>query len=468
MIKLANLRDNNGLPIEYLTGWQIEEIAKTLAYGETLWNWGRGFSKTLLCTVLSVFAGIHGLKVLYLVPSKKQLDQPKAYFEQFPYIDKKGRDKKESDGWYYINGEPRIHIDILGDNAIRSGRFHVVILDECGQLVSFPKREQFMQVVDGVQRAMSPTIKLLASTPTIGSQFEKTDYYLQEKWANQLRRSKQVDASTRDIIQQYGSKYTSHRNFLNTTPNFVANTPDKYALLLEQRARYKSLGLEWLWNQENLAMYQVSGGAAFNNLQVTQFNHLFKDDITHFGYDFHGPETGHIEVGIHYRPEYPWKFYILHEEQHTYLKTASAEDSVKFIDHPAYYNKSKRVESYGFNYGYWMAAQQFGVQPVNIGGQAKHNLAWNLLQYHIYIDPKRTPKVYEDLRTAIWQDQNKFQVYKEDSGETYRNHYLDALMNGVPLWGYANYQAPSKSLTSNEILKRELEREKRFQYINQL
>ena len=106
MIKLARLRDNNGLPIDYLTDWQIEEIAKTLSYGETLWNWGRGFSKTLLCTVLSVFTAIFGLKVLYLVPSKKQLDQPKAYFEQFPYIDKKGRDKKESDGWYYIDGEP--------------------------------------------------------------------------------------------------------------------------------------------------------------------------------------------------------------------------------------------------------------------------------------------------------------------------------------------------------------------------
>ena len=119
MIKLAGLRDNNGLPIDYLTDWQIEEISKTLSYGETLWNWGRGFSKTLLCVVLSVFCAIFGLKVLYLVPSKKQLDQPKAYFEQFPYIDKKGRDKKESDGWYYINGEPRIHIDILGGSCLK-------------------------------------------------------------------------------------------------------------------------------------------------------------------------------------------------------------------------------------------------------------------------------------------------------------------------------------------------------------
>ena len=466
MIKLARLRDNNGLPIDYLTDWQIEEIAKTLSYGETLWNWGRGFSKTLLCTVLSVFTAIFGLKVLYLVPSKKQLDQPKAYFEQFPYIDKKGRDKKESDGWYYIDGEPRIHIDILGDNAIRSGRFHVVILDECGQLVSFPKREQFMQVVDGVQRAMSPTIKLLASTPTIGSQFEKTDYYLQEKYANQLREARGLDDSTPNIIATYGSKYTSHRNFLNTSPNFVADTQSKYDLLLEQRERYKSLGLEWLWNQENLAMYQVSGGAAFNNLQITEFNHLLDEDISHFGYDFHGPETGHIEVGVHFRSEYPTKFYILREKQYTYKKTASAEESVAFVNTPFYYNKSKRVESYGFNYGYWMAAQQYGVQPVNIGGNAKHNLAWNLLQYHIYVDPKRTPKVYEDLRTAVWRDQNRFILYKEDSGETYRNHYLDALMNGVPLWGYANYHAPNKELTSSEILARERERDRRLEYAN--
>jgi len=150
MVKLAKLRDNNGLPIEYLTDWQVEELSKTFAFGETLWNWGRGFSKTLLCTVLSVFVGLYGLKTLYLVPSKKQLDQPKAYFEQYPYIDRHGRDKKESDGWYYIEGEPRIHIDILGDNAIRSGRYHVIILDECGQLVILPKRERLMQVVDGV------------------------------------------------------------------------------------------------------------------------------------------------------------------------------------------------------------------------------------------------------------------------------------------------------------------------------
>lgn len=463
MIKLAKLRDNNGIPIEFLTDWQIEELGKTISYGETLWNWGRGFSKTLLCVILSVYCGIYGLKVLYLVPSKKQLDQPKAYFEQFPYIDKKGRDKKESDGWYYINGKPTIHIDILGDNAIRSGRYHVVILDECGQLVTFPKREQFMQVVDGVQRAMSPTIKLLASTPTIGSQFEKTDYYLQEKWAKALRTQRKMDLSTREIIEQYGSKYTSHRNFLNTANNFVADTQDKLDLLLEQRERYRSLGLEWLWNQENLAMYQVSGGAAFNNLQVTTFNHLLDSDITHFGYDFHGPETGHIEVGIQYRDDYPYKFYILWEKQHKYDHKDSAEDSVKFIDSPFYNGKSKRVESYGFNYGYWMAAQQFGVQPVNIGGQAKHNLAWNLLQYHIYVDPKRTPLTYEDLRTAIWQDQNKFQVYKESSGETYRNHYLDALMNGVPLYGEGNYRAPKKHLSSSEIIKQELDRDKRLE-----
>ena len=113
-----------------------------------------------------------------------------------------------------------------------------------------------------------------------------------------------------------------------------------------------------------------------------------------------------------------------------------------------------------------MASQQYGMQPVNIGGSAKHNLAWNLLQYHVYVDPKRTPHTYEDLRTAIWKDQNKFQIYKEDSGQTYRNHYLDALMNGIPLWGYAQYRAGKKELTSNEILKRERERDQRLEYVN--
>jgi len=82
---------------------------------------------------------------------------------------------------------------------------------------------------------MSPTIKLLASTPTIGSQFEKTDYYLQEKWANEIRKTKQMDLPTRDIISKYGSKYTSHRHFLNTKNNFVVDISDKLELLLEQR-----------------------------------------------------------------------------------------------------------------------------------------------------------------------------------------------------------------------------------------
>jgi hypothetical protein len=422
-----------GKTITTLKPWQLYEVHNICASmnGDFLWRWQRGFSKTLMVSIIALFFACLGLRTCIILPAKKQLGQIKEYFETCELLDYRGQDKKIGpEGWYSINGKKLIHVDIAGMTAVNSGRFHCVIWDECAQLVKEPRKEYYYDKADGMFRAMEYKIKLSTSTPLIGSRFEKEDLYLQGLWAEKIKaklpQTKHWDVS--QIIARYQCPWVSWRNYENTPDNFVTDTPMKYAALMAERAKAVKMGLLWIWQSENKAIYVSAGGKVFTTVIFMKHN-MTKWNIS--GFDFHEHEIGHIECRFFWNRNDPTALYATGELQHKYGDQDTAMESVKFLRQPAYNHVRKRGEDQGFNRGFFKDARRYGVIAAN-RILSKADQVANLFEFKIFVDPEVTPNLYEDIRSAQWKDPNKYEIRKESQGQDFRNHYLDCLLNAAP------------------------------------
>ena len=92
----------------------------------------------------------------------------------------------------------------------------------------------------------------------------------------------------------------------------------------------------------------------------------------------------------------------------------------------------KRGETYGFNDGYFKDSRKWGVKSFDISGNKKHNSVYNFKQFHVYIDPIITPQLAHDVENAIWVNAAIYKIMKKASGITFRNHYVDAGLVGLP------------------------------------
>jgi len=375
-------------------------------------------SKTLMLCLLAVFFALFGLQVCYLVPRTDQLTQAKKYFNENPFVDinpykKKSGDKSvplERGLWYRVNGKfciKLINVDDQGEN-VSSGRFDVIMLDEAAQLMNKARESFIYEKTDGLTNVSRYPKEILASTPLIGSMFVgiKNDWEL--------------------LYPQY----ISWRNFENTPINYVNNTQEKREKLEFKRAQADRMGILWDWECEHLALPRTPGGHPFPNIRYGEFEYK---EPTHIGFDYHGHAIGHIEVGWYWDKVRPEKLYAMNEKTHRYNKTDTAWQSVEFLGQPYYRNKHKAVETYGFNEGYFRDSQIYGVLPINISGNKKHSAAYNLLTFELYINKKYTPLLAIDFINARWDNPSMFKLLKKPSGIVYRNHHLDAGMNGTPM-----------------------------------
>ena len=235
-----------------LTPWQKCECISMMLFDEYLINWGRGMSKTILFTLVTVFDALCGLKTCYAVPRTDELVQPIEYFNANPFVDpnpyKRNQDKvfwEEKSRWFYVQGRPMIKITNIDDKGynLSSGRFSRLKYDECALLMYYAKEVELLNKGDGMLRAMPFPRKTWASTPLIGSHFV---------------------TMMEDKKQHYPREY-SWRNFENTPDNFLTNTPDKLRIIQRERDSAKRQGILYAWETENLALPQTASGAAFKN-----------------------------------------------------------------------------------------------------------------------------------------------------------------------------------------------------------
>ena len=397
--------------------WQFNDTVKMMGSPRFILNWGRGMSKTFLGCYVVVFCGLFGLNSCYIVPRTDQLVTAMDYFDGNPFVDrnpyKKGKDKswtRQKTRFYMINGRFAVKLIQMDDNGenVSSGRYDIVIRDESAQLMNKSREDFLIEKSNGLLSASKFPHEWDLSTPLIGSRF----------------------VNMMNDLKMIAPELVSWRNFQNTPDNFVSNTPEKLDYLMQSLEKNRRLGTEWFWRCEHLALPETPGGHPFPNVRWSE--HIYRKP-SHIGFDFHGHTIGHIGVEMYWNPDTPLKLYAVRETQHKYEKKSTAAKSVEFIGTPYYRGISKAVETYGFNEGYYRDAQIYGVRPINIAGNKKHSAAYNLLQYEFFINEKLTPNLAKDIINARWEDPNIFKLFKKSSGNTYRNHYIDACLNGQPM-----------------------------------
>jgi len=343
------------------------------------------------------------------------------YFDYNPFVDanphKRTVDKSfstQKGTFYYVLGRPMIKITNIDDKGfnLSSGRFSVVIYDECALLMYFAKEIELLNKGKGMLRSQNYPHIIYASTPLVGSHFYS-------------------------MFEHYPESCKSWRNFENTPNNFITNSPDKFNQLMEERIEAEEMGVLYAWETENLAIPHTASGRAYKNIIECDMSTMpaFAQNPTHAGFDFHGYAEGHWWVAFHYWPDRsPKDVYILAEGNEKYREEDTADESMQFLEnHPYLMGLHLTGESGGMiNDPYIKASRKWGMNDVNINGDHKHDLEANILNYTIHIDKLRTPKTYDDLINAEWKDQNKFILHKEASGKKFRNHCLDCVANGLP------------------------------------
>ena len=379
-------------------------------------------SKTYLLCLLAVFFGVCGLRVCYLVPRMDQLTQAKEYFNANPFVNINPNKRKTGDKsfpgersiWYKIGGIKcikLINVDDHGEN-VSSGRFDVLIIDEMAQLMNKKKEAFIYEKTDGLTNVSRYPKELLASTPLIGSMFVA----IKEDW------------------ELLFPEYISWRNFENTPDNFVNDTVEKREKLEFKRAQADRMGILWDWECENLAVPRTPGGNPFPNVV---WDETFKFRLPKsVGFDYHGPDIGHIDVQWWWSEAAPLRVYAVHECAHKYLPTDSAQHSVSFMGNEYYQDIPRKVsEVFGFNQGYARDARNYNTIFYDNTPLAKKSVVYNFLHYEAHISRLLTPNFANDVKNARWDKPSLFKVYKNASGITFRNHYLDAGLIGLPIIG---------------------------------
>ena len=405
-----------------LKPWQRTECLNMIRFPKYLINWGRGMSKTFLFVLVAIFLALYGMKVIYLVPRVDELEQPMEYFNANCFVDG-NRHKRTSKThtinkglWYYVNGKPLIKISNIDDKGfnVSSGRFNICMYDECALLMYYAKEVELFNKANGMLRAMAHPHKIWASTPLIGSHFVH------------MKEDLEVNDPTR----------YSWRNYENTPDNFLTDTPQKLQQILDERADATRLGILYAWETENLALPRTASGAAYKKIFAMpwpQYRWL-NEEPNRFGFDFHGWKVGHIWVSVFIHPQIPNEVWVMDEGAEVYQDTNTTAESMEFLRRPMFQGKVMIGESGGMiNDPYVKDGSKYGMGRVNIQGNMKHNLEANILQYKIYVDKQRTPLFYDDITNAEWADPNKFILHKESAGLKFRNHYLDAFMNQLPI-----------------------------------
>ncbi|MCJ7481508.1 MAG: hypothetical protein MUO31_00930 [Thermodesulfovibrionales bacterium] len=428
-----------------LKPWQRQECLNMIEKDEYLLNWGRGMSKTILMSLVTVFDALCALKTCYIVPRTDELVQPIEYFNANPFVDlnpyKKYGDKViwiEKARWFRVMGRSMIKITNMDDKGynVSSGRFSRIKYDECALLMYYAKEVELLNKGDGMLRAMPYPRKSWSSTPLIGSHFV---------------------TMMEDKKEHFPEEY-SWRNFENTPDNFLTNTPDKLRIIERERENARRMGILYAWETENLAIPQTASGAAFKNYIAEDFQTFVVQNHSRIGFDFHGYRYGHIWVALGFNSaQYESDVWVIAEGQEKYEENANADESMLFLTEP-YFD----CELYGegdtenmINGPFLKAGQTWGMEPVNIMGQEKYNLEANMLNFTWHVDRKKTPNFYIDFTEAEWADQNKFSLHKEASGRKFRNHYIDAAMVALPKARGRNIYIPNRRLNIQSFIEQD-------------
>jgi len=330
--------------------------------------------------------------------------------------------------WYYVLGKPMIKISNIDDKGfnVSSGRFNVTMYDECALLMYYSKEVELFNKAAGMLRAMDYPHRIWASTPLIGSHF----------------------VTMKEDMEAHNPHLISWRNFENTADNYLTDTPEKLTQMLEERADAQRQGILYAWETENLAIPRTAMGRAYQNIIEEPFEEFAYKTHNRIGFDFHGWKLGHVWVAVQYYPEaYPSEIWIIAEGSETYTQEATADESMLFLQEPFFQTYTCGESGGLINDPYIKAGRKFGLEDVSILGDMKHSLEANILNYTIHVDKLRTPNFYRDITEAEWKDFNKFELHKESSGKKFRNHYIDAFMNQLPLYqGSKGIYIPNKRL----------------------
>ena len=393
-----------------LLQWQFDACIDAMTHPETLWNWGRGMSKTFLLSHIFVFLALRGLVCYYYAPSKDQLKQITFYWRQNPFV------SNVTDEWVYVVNSNPIQKKILTNKRSRSGRCDVIAVDEEAAIEKH--QEAALDAIEGQLSHSKFALKIRTSTPILGTRFEQDNLRLQDlgrvSWHNWT--NTQIQLPNGDYIVQ----------------------PSQ---MLEQKIKYIRMGMYWKYEVEYLALWRAAGGTVFKNLIIEPLESM-PMQIKQTGTDFHG-DFGAVVIGCYWQS--PEDIYITHE--HRYEQKGKFDYSFFRTQYSGCMN---HVEGGGFNDGYAKFTNyNYGTIIDDNNAKMRSLRLMNLLNCRIHLCPDLTPLTYDDIRSATWESDGS--IYVKD--EQHPDHYLDAFVlagqsgNVGGIWGH------HKSSTSDNVVQ---------------
>lgn len=364
-----------------LEDWQIQDLCLIITHKESAVCWSRRIGKTFCMSILAIWFAVQGQHGLFLVAGMDQLVQPKIYWSSMAIV------TNVTEEWIYVAYQPMIHLNCMTDKNARSSGNYWVIFDEEAAIDS--NKQYLVHVASITVRNYQDSHIVHVSTAKRGTTFEENFFRLESL------------------------KATSYHPYTDVQGRYI----DKEKILDD-----KNIMPQWLWEQEYLCKWVASGGSVFHNLVEYAINPSHIPNMV--GIDWN--KSGHTLVYL-YRHDEDNTIYVLKEEwidpdQHQlglnfdYLESITKQwPFCKIYVEDGGYNEAWAIE----------ASSKFGCIKVQPKPMDKSLRLMEALKYQIKVDPKTSPFLWKELRSAGW-DLHKMTYLKDI---THTCHYLDAFMN---------------------------------------
>lgn len=381
----------------YPEPFQLEAVKGIINNVEFCMCWSRRIGKSLLLAHLSIWFSLWGLRVAYRTAGAKQLEQPREYWADNPFVLDKWAD------WQVVIDRQMIEATVLSKLNNRSKGMDVIFIDE-EAFVDPGKEEEIRNATIMIANSRNPHI-IHNSTPRIGSMFQKN--------YNRL-----------DLIG-----CTSHASYHDVDPKCAW-------LNVEFIEGLKETMPLWQFEQEFEAKFVSSAGSVFKNLVESDSTKWPQRVFTpnRIGLDYHGDLGTHL-VGTHWDPTTPTILYLVREYNHPLPKPELDE-----FGNPKKFQKNlmdltflrQYVNGYigspdgGFDTPWHLLASVYGATAIGKDIASVGTRIGCLRQYNILYDKSLTPDTITDIYQAVWAEDNCLLKTPKT------NHWLDAFIAAEP------------------------------------
>jgi len=372
--------------LKRLEAFQIDDMLTAIIAPECMWVRCRRGGKTRDMSLLAIFFSLCGQPVIWFAPATDQLKAAVEWCMANPFCTNITQNEVN------ILNSPSFDLSILTKGKTASKGRSIIFFDEGGKIdINLLQYEYFKyaRAIVADKFAFGGESHIIhASTPAVGTALENT---------------------YRDLLK-LNAKLVSFHTYLDCwwiTEEWVLSEEEKND--------------KWYTDQEYRCLFVPRGGALLNNIVIIDYQKEGLDlKSSGWGVDYNVTMTF---AGIFTNPDQT-DCWVTEELDLDYFQDGQRQEAEEILD-----NGMCEVEDGGFNwYISRVMSRDFNVKKSEWLKEQKGERLTKAKKFdHIYVDPKRTPKLYADLSSAIYHGTQN--IWLKD--KRHPCHWLDAFMHAI-------------------------------------